>query len=959
MEAKSDERRDEQDGGRLLSALEAAHHLGITPELVYAYTQHECGADARRLSTEQREGRTRFTEAEVDDFDRYLRLPWVAKGVTRTKPPPWIEIHLRAESGNRCLRCGEGRGVETAHIEAWARSRSHHHDNLARICSACHNEHDRHKSLPTEELRRIKNAAVARTRASLARQMGLVDSRFGPPPSETSFVGRAEELEMLCTALEEGSAVLLQGPGGIGKTQLLLKALERRQSGGRVVWLDVEGYGTTEDIVTAFAMSSADLEADDTLERVARVLDAEGACVVLDGVEQLGGVGLDELDDLLADLRKRLRKAQLVVTSQVDLPRTGFDGKLVLSGLDAGSSRRLFRSFVRGDAQVDGVSETQLLGFAEGHPLALRLIAALVEYLGSGRSALREIRREGAAVVEIPKRAKQNRQTSLDKCLSLAYRMLSPEEQRLLYVVASCPGGVFAHQLEHYAGAGAPVLTAALRRWSLVETRDVGVPIDRWYALSPIRSFASRRWRGANKTEAVALRDELLRDFGVMAAVIETQAQDAADVPHMVSRFWLEWPNLMLVVDEAEARAEDTDLAVLASGVRSSMVRFFFVARLPEQGVRVMTRGAQVAMRAGRWKEASGYIAEAAGLAQRSDDDRVAVTVEALSEAMPAERGDAGHLAVARAILANRRGNAHETEKQAQKAILHYEGVRDRLSLEGDGADEEDLAEVRNELSGAYQLLGHALLALRLPREARTAYDEALEMVGGASRAVNEGQILYQIGLCQRRLGAPADGAGYFARAAVCFQGVGMREYLANALGSLGYALLEMDGKGAVPENLSVSVLRHGIHDAVESVVGCVSTEHAPDSEASAWAIRRLFGAVVVVSLSDEASLLGEAGRGLRAWVEVAPFELIRRGKVENVRLSALPYLEVVAEIMCAVVEFEERWEGASGIGAEAADELRQAVAWLGPLGDLESVGVEWLRAYLRRKWSIVEDGSR
>ena len=627
----------ERDDRRLLTDVEAAYLLGITHELIYAYTQHGCGAEARKLSTVQREGGTYFDEAELEDFDRYLRRPWVAEGVKRPRVPEWLEAHLRAESGNQCLRCGAGRGVETAHIEAWSKSRSHHHGNLVRICAACHDEHDRHKSLPTVELRRIKNGGVTRTKARIARQMGLVESRFGPPPSESKFVGRTKELEMLCTALEKERAVLLQGSGGIGKTQLLLKALERRPAGGRVIWLDVEGYRSPEDLVTALTMSSAELEAGDTLERVVRTLDSEGCCVVLDGVERLAEAGLDAVDDLLADVRKKMRKAQLVVTSQVDLPRTDFDRKLALSGLDPESCRRLFRSLVRGDARLDGVSEAELLDFAEGHPLALRLIAALVEYLGSGRSALREIRREGARVVEIPKRAEQNRETSLDRCLSLAYRMLSAEERRLLFVIASCPGGLFAHQVEHYGGSDAAMLVAALRRWSLVERRDVGVTIDRWYALSPIRSFAVRRWREASGAEARALANEMLRDFGLMACFIEAKTEDTSDVPNMVWRFWLEWRNFQLVVDEAEARPSDGDFALLASGVCSSMVGFCFVARLPKLGVRMMIRGAKIAMRAENWEDASGFIAEAAGLAQRSDDDRLASAVEELLEAMPAE----------------------------------------------------------------------------------------------------------------------------------------------------------------------------------------------------------------------------------------------------------------------------------------------------------------------------------
>ena len=159
------------------------------------------------------------------------------------------------------------------------------------------------------------------------------------------------------------------------------------------------------------------------------------------------------------------------------------------------------------------------------------MIATLVDYLGSERSALREIRRAGANVVEIPKRSGQNRETSLDHCLALAYEMLTPEERRTLYVIASCPGGLFAHQVEHYGGENAALLTAALRRWSFVQTKDTGVPIDRWYALSPIRSFATRRWRETNESEARDIRDELLRDFAGMGAVIGMQSDEGAGHP--------------------------------------------------------------------------------------------------------------------------------------------------------------------------------------------------------------------------------------------------------------------------------------------------------------------------------------------------------------------------------------------------------------------------------------------
>ena len=954
MKPKTSGEENERDAKRLLKDFEAAHHLGITHELIYAYTQYECGPEARKLQTVQQQGITYFDEAELIDFDQYLRLPWVAEGEKRPKVPEWIEVHLRAESGNQCLRCGTGKGVETAHIEAWSRSRSHHHGNLIRICTACHVEHDRHKSLPTVELRRIKNGGVTRTKARLAWQMNLVENRFGPPPSETKFVGRTKELETLCKALEEGNSVLLQGPGGIGKTQLLLKALERRLAGGRVIWLDVEEYGSPENLVAALAMSAADLEAGDTLVGIVRALDSEGCCVVLDGLERFAEAGLDAVDDLLADVRKRMQKAQLVVTSQVDLPLTSFDQKLFLSSLDRESCRRLLRLRVRGNTRLDDTSEGQLLDFAEGHPLALSLIAALVEHLGSERSAFREIGREGARVVEIPKRAEHNRETSLDRCLSLAYRMLNAEEQRLLFVIASCPGGLFAHQVERYGGPDAAMLVAALRHWSLVERRDVGVPIDRLYALSPIRSFAVRLWRETNAVEAAALTDDLLRDFSVFAGVIEHKAQTTPELPHMVWRLQLEWRNLQLVVDESEERRSDREFALLASGVCSSLVRFFFLARLPGLGVRMMIRGARIAMRAENWEDASEHIVEAAGLAQRSDDDQLMSAVEELLETMPTEAGNSGHIALANAILANHRGDAHATEKEARKAIVRFE-EQDRLMPASERGDEEELVGNRSSLSGAYQMLGHALLARRMPEEAREAYELAFELVGGASRAVNEGQILYQIGRCRSEVGEHLESADYFVRAAVHFQAIGMRDYLANALGLLGYALLKLGESMALPSPLPSEVLRDGIQDAVESVQQSIVAQLQTDAADSRWAIRKLFGTVVVLSISGETKNLGAAGRAMMEWTKKLrdagePEEVVRRAAFEILHLEAL------AELMLSIAQVEDRARPVGSVRESDIDELVERCESLGILRDLKSSGFDWLGLYLRRRWSVSEE---
>ena len=718
-----------------------------------------------------------------------------------------------------------------------------------------------------------------------------------------------------------------------------------------MVWIDVEGFQEAEDVRSALSAALKG-EGAETLDRIAGELDARIACVVLDGVERLAGSALDDTDDLLAGLLGRTKSTRFLVTSQVNLQRTSFDYKELLTGLAPGPSRELLQSSVIEEVDADEAGQAALLAFCRGHPLALRLTGALVEHIGSWAGAAKEVGRRGARIVEIPERSGQTRETSLERCLSLAYDMLKPEAKRLLYAIASCPGGVMAHQLECYAGTEVPRLTAVLRRWSLVQAREAGRPSERWYALSPIRSFAMQQWSEEDPTEARAVTDALLHDFGMLAAVIALQSEEDADMPHMLWWFSQEWPNFRLVVDAAEARAEDVELGFLATGVCAATMKFLFVARLPEQGVRLMTRGARIAMRDGRSEDASGYIAQAASLALRSGERRLSGEVEAMLEEVAAESDEArGNLAMTRGMLAKQRGDALVAERHSRDAIRHYERARHDLTAHvGEEAEDSALEDADNDLSGGYHLLGNALLAQGRAKDAQEAYEKALALLRGGAVAANEGQILHQIGNCRSRLGEHQDAIGYYGQAAVQFQAVGMREYMATALGELGYAYLELDESTPLPEALPAAVLEDGIDDAVASAVGCLSMRPAPAIEVTAQSIRRLFGALVVLSLSKEVDKLREVGIELTEWTNRTLLKIVQEKDIEGSALCELTYVEALASMMLSVVALEDGAATAAGIRDEDLDALWEACASLGRLGNLDSLGLQWARMYLRRK---------
>lgn len=75
-----------------------------------------------------------------------------------------------------------------------------------------------------------------------------------PPRPRTSFVGREHELVEVAAQLRRSRLVTLTGPGGTGKTRLAVEvAIERRQAGGEVAFVELATVGDAADVLAAVA----------------------------------------------------------------------------------------------------------------------------------------------------------------------------------------------------------------------------------------------------------------------------------------------------------------------------------------------------------------------------------------------------------------------------------------------------------------------------------------------------------------------------------------------------------------------------------------------------------------------------------------------------------------------------------------------------------------------------------
>jgi tetratricopeptide (TPR) repeat protein len=945
--------RQVAESEELLPPLEAAHHLGVTPELLFGFTRRSFRTSpsrTRRLRTVERGGATMFAIDELDDFDLYLKQPWVEPGSPRTNPPKCIEDHLRAESGNQCSRCGSGVAVQTAHIDQWATSRSHHPHNLIRLCSGCHIEHDLHGSIPTLELRSIKARLIDRTRTMIERRIEPVALRFRPPRPVEFFVGYSDALAGLRRGLQAGRSISVIGVAGVGKTQLALQALKDIDTRRPVIWIDVESHSSLQDVASALQIALSDSVVSCERGRIASRLDSLQACVVFDGIEQGSRTSIDDLEDFVADLVEQTSSAQFLFTSQLNLQRIPSDGTVRLRRMDRESSRRLFVASIAQVKEIDSKTEAKLLEFCEGHPLTIRLVGSLVDFFGSSKTALDRISSFGAKAVKLQKRERYDRQTSLELCLALAYKSLDPSEQRLLWLVSNSPAGMFTRHIEvpSFEIPDPRFAAAGLRRWNLVQCLGAGEPFERLYALSPVRSFADAHWRDENPDQADGLLERLVTEFAMMAAVIDRDRSSPDSISHMMHRYSQELPNLIRVIEVAWARPESAELANMAYVVCSALMRYFFLLGFSKQGTEIMHSGADLALRRGESKRASDFAIQLISLAGRSRDPESKEAAIRLYNSLAQSGASAAdplvhaNLCVARAMMALDDEKPIDAEMEAKEAVAIYQSQRAETG-------EEDAEDNANDLAAALSLLGGAFLAQAMYADAKDAYGRALEIQSQQSLAVNRGQLLHQIGNCEAHIGNYEAATQCYAEAAHLFHAIGMQEYLANALGELGFVLIEHDFEAL--DSKLIDLIPDGFTDVANHVRRGFGDTGISDYAERIGIVRKLFGIVVLVSFCESQESLRTFAESLKS--EVISWKSAKADGSDGSKLTPVALLKFVLAIASDLATTEvigaEGEEALAGCIEGLAFGLHRSWSW----ARRHLLLFQWFAKYLDRRWDI------
>lgn len=338
------------------------------------------------------------------------------------------------------------------------------------------------------------------------------------PAAVTSFIGRRAILEESKRLLSGARLVSLVGPGGVGKTRLVLEL-------ARTVEADYDMIAVADLVEHAGAaaierslvstLSIVDHSNRPAMDTLIEYLRAKRALLVLDNCEHQW----EAVSDLATTLLKEAPQLSLVATSRRHLevsgehvlrvpplavPRPGTDREQAVQSeamillLDRAAAAG--RPMVEDD---DWNAIAELARWSGGLPLVLEHIAVR---MGSGMSPAAILRRlDGGRLLRAEGRRVQSRHRALWQVFDWSYGLCSVGEQRLWERLSVFPGEFDLKMAEEVCGDADGIvatstvldLLAGLVKQSVV----IAGTDDRFRQLQPIREYGLHRLRSLGEEE--------------------------------------------------------------------------------------------------------------------------------------------------------------------------------------------------------------------------------------------------------------------------------------------------------------------------------------------------------------------------------------------------------------------------------------------------------------------------
>jgi predicted ATPase/DNA-binding SARP family transcriptional activator len=417
--------------------------------------------------------------------------------------------------------------------------------------------------------------------ASAATPSAEADATTRPsnlPRPVTQMVGRVDELRALGALMDDQHVrlVTLTGPGGVGKTRLLLELAARHEPSYRDGAVFVRLEQVTDPALVAAEIATALAHRDQAeapgADALPNYLRDQELLLVIDNFEHLLAAAIlpAELLAVAPRLRVlvssrtplRIRGEQVFDVPPLELPADESDQELA----DSSAVQMFLQCALASNRNLAiDASLTRVVGricrAVDGLPLAIELAASraavltpaqiseqLAQPLSIGRRALRDL---------------PDRQQSLATTIRWSYDLLTPGAQEVFRAAGTFIGGFDAAALEATAGRAVGAELDELLETSLVRREVAG---GRFELLELVRMFAGSELARAGELEEARARH---RAYFAEHAAPASQAIDAGTSPGESAALILaDHANIRAAMEDAIEAGDERSATALALGLR-------------------------------------------------------------------------------------------------------------------------------------------------------------------------------------------------------------------------------------------------------------------------------------------------------------------------------------------------------------------------------------------------------
>jgi predicted ATPase/Tfp pilus assembly protein PilF len=646
-------------------------------------------------------------------------------------------------------------------------------------------------------------------------------ARHNFPIQFTPFIGRELELRQIEDRFLDPECRLLSiiGPGGMGKTRLIIRASEDLAKKGDfadgIYFFSLVAVHNRDLLLTALAsgLGVPPAQKGTLQKRLFDYLQKRKCLLVLDNFEHL-----TDCAPLLAEMLAAAPGLRLLVTSLVPL-RIRAEQRLTVSGLSYPEANEAtadlhtysaVRLFVESARQVNATFQLntenedavrQICRLARGIPLAVEMAAAWVRVMDCTAIA-GEIGRN-LDFLSLSDQDRPGRHQSMVAVFTYSWNMLTPTEQLVLSQLAVFHGP-FSLEAAVTISKATPITLARLLDKSHLQHRKVG----RYELHEMLRQFIGQETGGLNEQAAQQHCDYYLNlvvaregDFyGPQPQQAVAAVQHELDNIRQAWRWAVEhgsWPAIecsleglgrfyqiaallqegktMIALAVDRLPREECADTIRAVGPRLFGWYAYFLHKLGRHS-EAITQARQAFVLAGQDEAALAEVHSLFGLllpAQGEFDQAVIYLEKAIAYYRATAELERLTLALQRMVLACWRGGKHdETLRYSQQAVPLLEAVDHKKGL----------AQLYNVLAGTHYDLDNLAQALVYVQQAQEIYEAIDEKLDAAIVAANLASLHQRMGQFEQALVANQ-------RAIDMSRELGDRPGLARDLSNRGYIL--------------------------------------------------------------------------------------------------------------------------------------------------------------------------